>query len=420
MKKGCAAALSLTMAFGFTVQPVLADTSTVTHTEPVVIAKDGLHCAADPNCFNRYHPAIPTVKRAAPGDVVIFETRDALDADLTLESRAEDLAALDLNLVHPMTGPLHVEGAERGDVLEVTLMDIAPDQYGYTVIVPGFGFLRDKFTEPFIANWKADRLAAVSDQIPGVRIPFKGFMGSVGVLPGEPEVRDWLKREADLGEMGGVALPPQPIGAQPVDVCGPEGSHKDACLRTVPPRENGGNMDVKQMQVGTTLLLPCFVDGCGLFVGDVHYAQGDGEVSGSAIEMGAVVTVKIGLRKGAGEEVTQPQFFGGPQLKPLAPTAFHATTGIPVKAAGEVPVQHEYLNGEKIGALENMSEDLVLAARNALLEAIDWMVREKGLTPEQAYVVASVAVDLRIGQVVDVPNYIVSAIIPLDIFVETE
>jgi formamidase len=412
--------VSVALAAGLIAQPVFADTSTVTHTEPVVVGKDGPHCAADPNCFNRYHPAIPPVARANPGDVVVFETRDALDADLTLESTAEDLAALDLNLVHPMTGPLHVEGAERGDVLEVTLMDIAPDQYGYTVIVPGFGFLRDRFTEPFIANWKADRLAAVSDQIPGVQIPFKGFMGSVGVLPGEAEVEAWLAREAQLGEMGGVALPPQPIGAQPVAVCGPEGSHKDSCLRTVPPRENGGNMDVKQMQVGTTLLLPCFVDGCGLFVGDVHYAQGDGEVSGTAIEMGAVVTLKIGLRKGAGEQVSQPQFFGGPQLKPLAPTSFHATTGIPIKAAGEVPIQHEYLNGEKIGALENMSEDLVLAARNALLEAIDWMVREKGLTPEQAYVVASVAVDLRIGQVVDVPNYIVSAIIPLDIFVETE
>lgn len=407
-----AAALAAAISAG----PAAADTSMVTHTEPVVVEKQGPHCAEDPNCFNRYHPAIPAVKRAQPGDVVVFETRDAVDSDLTLDSTADDLAALDLNLVHPMTGPLHVEGAERGDVLAVTLMDIAPDQYGYTVIVPGFGFLRDKFTEPFLANWKADRLYAVSEQIPGVRIPFDGFMGSVGVLPGEPEVAAWLAREADLGEVGGVALPPQPIGAQPSDVCGPEGTHKDDCLRTIPPRENGGNMDVKQMQVGTTLLLPCFVDGCGLFVGDVHYAQGDGEVSGTAIEMGAEVTLKVELRKGAGADVRQPQFLGGDQLKRLAPGKFHATTGIPVKASGEVPVQHEYLNGEKIGALENMSEDLVLAARNALLEAIDWMVREKGLTPEQAYIVASVAVDLRIGQVVDVPNYIVSAIIPLDIF----
>lgn len=411
-----AAALAATIFAG----PAVADTSEVTHTDPIIVGKQGPHCAEDPNCFNRYHPAIPTIARAAPGDVLVFETRDALDADLTLDSTAEDLAALDLNLVHPMTGPVHIEGAERGDVLAVTLMDIEPDQFGYTVIVPGFGFLRDRFTEPFLANWKADRLAAVSDQIPGVRIPFNGFMGSVGVLPGEEEVEAWLAREADLADAGGVALPPEPIGAQPTDVCGPEGEHKDACLRTVPPRENGGNMDVKQMQVGTTLLVPCFVEGCGLFVGDVHYAQGDGEVSGTAIEMGAEVTVKVELRKGEGEHVRQPQFLGGAQLKTLAPTRFHATTGIPVKEKGEIPPQHEYLNGEKIGALENLNEDLVLAARGALIDAIDWMVREKGLTPEQAYVVASVAVDLRIGQVVDVPNYIVSAIIPLDIFVDEE
>ena len=104
-------------------------------------------------------------------------------------------------------------------------------------------------------------------------------------------------------------------------VCGPEGSHKDQCLRTIPPRENGGNMDVQQMQVGTTLLLPCFVDGCGLFVGDVHYAQGDGEVSGTAIEMGAVVTVRTEVLEGGGSEITGPHFEGADQ-KAIAPGKF--------------------------------------------------------------------------------------------------
>jgi len=199
-------------------------------------------------------------------------------------------------------------------------------------------------------------------------------------------------------------------------VCGPEGRHKDKCLRTIPPRENGGNMDVKQMQVGTTLLLPCFIDGCGLFVGDVHYAQGDGEVAGTAIEMGATVTVVTEVRQGLGASVKVPHFEGGAQLKKLAPSRFYATTGLPLKAAGEVPVFSTYLDGEKLGPLTNLSEDLTLAARNALIEIIDYMVKTKGLTPQQAYVVASVAVDLRIGQLVDVPNYIVSAILPLEIF----
>jgi formamidase len=382
----------------------------------VSVAKTGAHCVDDPNCFNRYHSTIEPVVTAKPGDMIVFETRDALDADLTIDSIPEDLAALDLNLVHPMTGPVHIEGAERGDVLAVTLVDIAPDEYGYTVIVPGFGFLRDKFTEPYVANWKLTRLEATSEQIPGVVIPFNGFMGSVGVLPGDPEIEIMLQRESQLAEVGGVALAPQPTGALPAAICGPDGSHKEQCLRTIPPRENGGNMDVKQMQVGTTLLLPCFVDGCGLFVGDVHYAQGDGEVSGTAIEMGAKVTVTTEIRKGQGEFVKVPHYEGGAQLKKLAPSEFYATTGFPLKQSGEMPAQHVYLGEEKIGALSNLSEDLVLAARNALSEIIDWMVRNKGLTAEQAYIVASVAVDLRIGQVVDVPNYTVSAILPLEIF----
>ncbi|MFQ6017823.1 MAG: acetamidase/formamidase family protein [Kiloniellaceae bacterium] len=395
-----------------------ADTSDVKGPPAVVVKKAGAHCKDDPNCFNRYHPAIKPVARAKPGELIVFETRDALDGDFSFDSIPEDVAAANLNLVHPMTGPVAIDGAERGDVLAITLVDIAPDDYGYTVIVPGFGFLRDVFPDPWIANWRLTRLEATSEQIPGVAIPFIGFMGTVGVLPGEPEIEVWLEREAKLAEAGGVVLTPQPTDALPADVCGPNGRHKDKCLRTIPPRENGGNMDIKQMQVGTTLLLPCFIDGCGLFVGDVHYAQGDGEVSGTAIEMGAKVTVVTEVRKGLGALVTVPHYEGGDQLKALEPAEFYATTGLPLKDAGEIPAYATYIDGEKLGPLTNLSEDLTLAARHALLEMIDYLVKEKGLTREQAYVVSSVAVDLRIGQLVDVPNYIVSAILPLTIFKE--
>ncbi len=393
-----------------------ADTTDQTWQNTVTVAKAGAHCANDPNCFNRYHPTIPAVARAKPGDFIVFETRDALDSDLALDSVADDVTAVDLNLVHPMTGPVHIEGAERGDVLAVTLVDIEPDQYGYTVIVPGFGFLRDLYTEPYIVNWRLSRLKAVSDGMPGIAIPFQGFMGSVGVQPGAPEVSAWLAREKGLGDVGGIALPPEPTGAQPAAVCGPQGSAKSECLRTIPPRENGGNMDVKQMQVGTTLLLPCFIDGCGLFVGDVHYAQGDGEVAGTAIETGARVTLRTEIRKGKGADITQPHFEGGAQLKATMPSRFYATTGLPLKKAGTVPPFAAYLESEKIENLENLSEDLALAARDALIQMIDYLVREHGLTREQAYILCSVAVDLRIGQVVDVPNYIVSAVLNLDVF----
>jgi formamidase len=272
------------------------------------------------------------------------------------------------------------------------------------------------FPTPFVANWKLNRLEAVSEQMPGVRIPMNGFMGSVGVMPGEPEVEKWLAREAQLAKAGGVALPPEPTGARPPEVCGPNGSNKDKCLRTIPPRENGGNMDVKQMVAGTTLLLPCFVDGCGFFIGDVHYAQGDGEVAGTAIEMGAVVTVSTEIRKGMASLIKQPQFEGGSQIKKLEPDSFHATVGYPFKNAGEVPPQWAYLDSEKIKPLTNLSNDLTLAARNSLIQMLDWLQATKNLSKEQAYVVTSVACDLRVGNVVDVPNYLVSTICPMDIF----
>ena len=393
-----------------------ADTTDVKIRNIVEVKKQGVHCEQDPNCFNRYHPAIKPVARAKPGDYIVVHTRDALDSNLNINSQPKDVTAIDTNLIHPMTGPVYIEGAKRGDVLAITLIEIIPDDYGYTTLIPGFGFLPDLFPEPYIANWKLNSFEAVSDQLPGVRIPMNSFMGSVGVLPGKAEVAKWLARESQLGAAGGVALPPEPTGASPASVCGPNGSHKTEYLRTVPPRENGGNMDVKQMVKGTTLLLPCFIDGCGFFIGDVHYAQGDGEVAGTAIETGAVVTVTTEIRKGMASLIKQPMFEGGSQIKSLQPDRFHAVVGYPLKNAGEIPPQWAYLDSEKIKPLTNLSNDLTLAARNSLIAMIDWLVATKGLTRPQALVVASVACDLHISNVVDVPNYAVTTICPMEIF----
>jgi formamidase len=409
-------ALLVAMAAAGIGQFAFADTADVKTQTIVEVKKKGAHCEQDPNCFNRYHPAIKPVARAKPGDLIVVHTRDALDSNLNINSTPKDVTAIDVNLIHPMTGPIYIEGAKRGDVLAVKLIDINPNEYGYTTIIPGFGFLPDLYTEPFVANWKLNRYEAVSEQVPGVRIPTNGFMGSVGVMPGQPEVDLWLARETQLGKAGGVALPPEPTNARPAEVCGPNGSHKDSCLRTIPPRENGGNMDVKQMVEGTTLLLPCFVDGCGFFIGDVHYAQGDGEVAGTAIEMGAVVTVQTEIRKGMASVIKQPHFEGGSQLKKLEPDSFHATVGYPLKNAGEVPPQWTYLDSEKIKPLTNLSNDVTLAARNSLIQMLDWLQATKGLTKEQAFVVTSVACDLRISNVVDVPNYAVTTICPTEIF----
>lgn len=393
-----------------------ADTAEVKTQNIVEVKKKGAHCEQDPNCFNRYHPAIKPVARAKPGDQIVVHTRDALDSNLNINSKPKDVTAIDVNLIHPMTGPIYIEGAKRGDVLAIKLVNITPNEYGYTTIIPGFGFLPDIYTEPFVANWKLNRVEAVSAEIPGVRIPMNGFMGSVGVMPGAQEVDIWLARETQLAAAGGVALPPEPTSARPAEICGPKGSHKDKCLRTIPPRENGGNMDVKQMVEGTTLLLPCFIDGCGLFIGDVHFAQGDGEVAGTAIEMGAIVTVETSIRKGMASVVKQPMFEGGSQIKKLEPDSFHAVVGYPLKAAGEVPPQWTYLDSAKIKPLTNLSNDVTLAARNSLINMLDWLKTTKGLTKEQAFVVTSVACDLRISNVVDVPNYAVTTICPMNIF----
>jgi len=165
-----------------------SDTTDQTWMNIVELKKTGDHCVDDKNCFNRYHPYIPPAAKANPGDIIVLHTRDALDSEFKIDSIPADLATVDLGLVHPMTGPVHINGAKRGDAIEIELLDIAPDQYGYTVIAPGFGFLRDIFTEPYIVNWKLTRVGAVSAEIPGVTIPYEAFPGSIGVLPGIMEV----------------------------------------------------------------------------------------------------------------------------------------------------------------------------------------------------------------------------------------
>jgi len=382
----------------------------------VKIPKTGAKCADDKACHNRWHPEIKPVATADPGDTVVFGTRDAFDHAFTRNSVPADVAAANLNLVHPLTGPLFVNGAEAGDVLAITIGDIEPDKFGYTVIVPGFGFLRDLFPNPHIVRWDLTRTEATSPDMPGVKVRFNGFTGTIGTAPGPKEVDVMFQREDALMKAGGFVLPPEPKDAAPVTVCGPAGTHKDRCLRTIPPRENGGNMDVKQIVKGTTLLLPCFVKGCLLSIGDVHFAQGDGEVSGTAIEMDATVTVKIQVRKGLAAFVRQPHFEGGNQLKRLEPNKFYATVGFPIKEGGKVTPYHQYLDGVRIGPLMNLSEDVTLSARDALLQMIEWVVRNKKLTREQAYVLSSVAVDLRISNLVDVPNFAVTAILDLGVF----
>lgn len=350
---------------------------------------------------NRWHPDIEPVLEVAPGEEVLLETRDAADGQIKPGMSVADLAGMDTKVAHPLTGPVYVGGAKPGDLLEIEYLDIVPQPYGWTRVRPGAGFLRDLFPEPYLAHWHMAAGYATSPQLPGVRIPESSFMGTAGLAPSHEELARWTAREADLVRRGGMALMPDAQDAVPHGE--PIAS---TALRTMPPRENCGNLDAKQLTRGSMLYIPVSVAGALYSVGDAHYAQGDSECCVTAIEMGATVTVRFKLHAGVAAQqnirfprFAHPGYFARPEW--AAPRNFIATTGMPIRDDGT----------------QEGEQHLSLAARNALVNMIQ-LLRERGWSMEQAYVICSVAVDLRVSNLVDLPNVTVSALLPEDIFVK--
>ena len=347
---------------------------------------------------NRFHPDVPPIVSVDEGEEVVLATRDGVDGQFGPSTSEADMATMEAGAIHPLTGPVFVKGAQPGDILEVEFLDIVPQPHAFTAIVPGLGFLRDVFTTPFMVHWQIRDGWATSPKLPRVRIPGAPFMGVSGVAPSAAQVRAWTARENELMSRGGMVFPPDPTGAVPG-----RGPAATEGLRTLPPRENGGNFDVKQLTKGSKLLLPVAVEGALFSTGDGHFAQGDGEVCVTAVEMGATAAVRFRVLKGSGAaralrgpRFSHPGYFAPPEW--AAPRAFVAAMGMPIRDDGV-----------------NDGENLTLACRNALLNMID-LLQERGWSPEQAYVLCSVAADLRISNVVDVPNYVVSALIPEGIF----
>ena len=346
---------------------------------------------------NRFHPDIAAVVEVSEDEEVALETRDALDGQLGPGTTVADFPSLDVGAVHPLTGPVFVKGAAPGDILEIEFTDIIAQPVAFSAIVPGLGFLRDVMTEPFLVHWQIRDGWATSAEIPGVHIPGAPFMGVSGVAPSAEKLAEWTAREQRVIDKGGLAFPPDSAGAVPTGPCGLAG------LRTLPPRENGGNFDVKQLTKGAKLFLPVFKEG-GLFsTGDGHFAQGDGEVCVTAVEMGATAVVRFKVHKGLAtrRKFTSPVFsrssyFIDPRY--AAPERFLGVMGMPINQEGEIE-----------------AENLTLACRNAVLNMME-LLQERGFSRAQAYVICSVAVDLRISNVVDVPNYVVSALLPEAIF----
>ena len=288
-----------------------------------------------------WDPAIPPVLQVSDGDTVEFVMGDASGDQITASSTAADLVHLDFGLVDPVNGPVHVEGAERGDALLVELLEFAPADWGWTAILPGFGLLADEFPEPAL---RISRVAAHgAELLPGLTIPVLPFCGELGVAP----------------------------------LTGP--------LSTIPPDLHGGNMDTRHLTAGASVLLPIQHPGALFSMGDGHAAQGDGEVCGTAIETPMRALVRLSVVKGAA--LVAPEF----DLPPLTVErgAVHCTNGI--------------------------GPDLLQAARDAVRRMIDWMGRTAGLSPQDAYMLCSVAVDLRISEIVDLPNVIVTAHCPLSV-----
>ena len=347
---------------------------------------------------NRWHPDIPPVLEVDPGEEVVLETRDTSDGQTRPGTTVADMAHMSTKVGHPLTGPVYVKGAQPGDLLEIEYLDISPQPYGFTRFTPGRGFLREVFTEPYLVHWDIAGGWATSTQLPGVRIPDGSFMGTAGLAPSRAQLEEWTRREAELIGRGGTANPPDPEDAVPsTEPIASEG------LRTTPPRENGGNADVKQLTKGSRLMVPVAVEGALYSAGDGHFAQGDSECCITAIEMGATATVRFRVQKGQAKRhnirfprFSHPGYFAQPEW--AAPRNFIATMGMPIREDGT-----------------NESEDLTLAARNALLNMID-LLGERGWTREQAYIICSVAVDLKISNAVDLPNVTVSAFLPEDIF----
>ena len=126
------------------------------------------------NGHNRWHPEIEPVLTIAPGEVVTFEMRDGLDVQIRPDSTVDAVVSLDVNRGHPMTGPVYIDGAEAGDLLDVEILDITPDDWGYTIILPNLGLLDYRFSEPFVVKWDLSGGVARSDDLPGVAIPVDG------------------------------------------------------------------------------------------------------------------------------------------------------------------------------------------------------------------------------------------------------
>jgi len=281
-----------------------------------------------------------------PGDTVIFECREATGGQLTPDSDHAALAAVDASRIHALTGPVFVKGARPGDTLQVEILSLKHKGWGWTGHMPGFGLLAEEFDDFYLQHWRLEENSCAFHDSDKVAVPYEPFCGVMGVAP----------REAGR-------------------------------LDTIPPRANGGNVDIRGLTIMATAYLPVWVEGALFSTADCHAAQGDGEVCGSGIESPMTVTLRFNVRRDL--SLQELQFTTPKPLTRAGSLGYHCTTA--------------------------HGPDLYHNAQNAVRYMIDWLVTNHGLTRSEAYCLCSAAADLKISEIVDAPNWIVSCYFPLSV-----
>jgi formamidase len=361
---------------------------------------------------NRWHPDIPIVAWVKPGDEFRIECVDWTGGQIKNDDSATDIKVVDLTKVHYLSGPIGVKGAEPGDLLVVDILDVGvkqDSQWGFTGIFAkenGGGFLTEHYPEARKACWNFSGIYANSRHIPGVE--FAGIMhpGLIGCLPSMDMLKTWNKRELELfntnpDRVPALATLPFAETAHMGRMTGSAAKEAGAIgARTVPPREHGGNCDIKNLSRGSTVYFPVYVSGGGLSMGDIHFSQGDGEITFcGAIEMAGYLDIRVNVIKSgmAMYGIKNPVF----RPSPLEPnyTSYLIFEGISVDEVGK---QH-YL-------------DVHVAYRMACLNAINYLTKF-GYTGEQVYAILGTApVEGRISGIVDIPNACATLAVPTEIF----
>lgn len=363
---------------------------------------------------NRWHPDIPAIFAVDPGTSFRMDCKEWTDGQIKNDDSAEDIKHANLERVHVLSGPVHVNGVEPGDLLVVDILDIGTHQdseWGFNGIFAkenGGNFLVDQFPEAQKSIWDFEGIYTTSRHVPGVK--FAGIMhpGLIGVAPSMELLQKWNKREQALIDTDPNRVPPlaNPPTAESAVLGNLKGAEFDRIAkegaRTVPPRENGGNCDIKNLSKGSKIFFPVFVKGGKLSVGDLHFSQGDGEITFcGGIEMSGWIDLKVDVIKGGMEKYKikeNPVFQHGP-MDPNY-NDFLVFQGVSV----------DDTNGKQTYL------DANLAFRRACLNAIEYL-KTLGYTGEQAYMLLSTApVESRINGIVDIPNACCTIAIPTQIF----